>query len=106
MLTARRTVPIATDFETAFEVLDIRRPDDQLHPHTANPSFNPQLLPTPPPDDAFHNTVILPPDFLGPDLDGHGELQKFGFNTSSLPSLPSAHAFKNTPDYQIGRAHV
>ncbi|KAK5061097.1 hypothetical protein LTR84_007639 [Exophiala bonariae] len=99
MLVARRTAPIATDFETAIHVLDIPRPDDQLKPYTTKPPINPQLLPTPPPDDTFHNTVKLPPDFLGPELDGHGELQRFGFNTSIFPALPSAHTFRETPLY-------
>lgn len=99
MLIARRTAPIATDFETAIHVLDIPRPDDQLKPYATKPPINPQLLPTPPPDDTFHNTVNLPTDFLGPELDGHGQLQRFGFNTSVLPALPSAHTFRETPLY-------
>lgn len=96
MLVARRTAPTATDFETAIQVLDIPRPDDQLKPYTTQPPINPQLLPTPPPEDTFHNVVKLPPDFLGPELDGHGQLKRFGFNTSSLPALPSAHTFRDT----------
>lgn len=96
MLAGRRTAPIATDFETAIQVLDIPRPDDQLKAYVTQPSINQPLLPTPPPEDTFHNVVKLPSDFLGPELDGHGQLQKFGFNTSSLPSLPSAHTFRDT----------
>lgn len=99
MLAARRTAPTATDFETAIHVLDIPRPDDQLKPYITQPSINPKLLPTPPPDDTFHNTVKLPADFLGPELDGHGKLQRFGFNTSVLPALPSAHTFRETALY-------
>src|SRR6186713_2603165 len=100
MLVARRTAPTATDFETAIEVLDLPRPDDQLQAFSARVPFNPQLLPTPPPEDSFHNTVDLPPEFLGPELDGHGQLQKFGFHIASLPALPSAHTFRHTADYR------
>lgn len=99
MLAARRTVPIAADFETAIDVLDIPRPDDQLKPYESQPPVNRPLLPTPPPEDVFHNTVELPATFLGPELDGHGELKKFSFNTRGLPELPSAHTFKATPVY-------
>ncbi|KAK4946320.1 hypothetical protein LTR10_014518 [Elasticomyces elasticus] len=99
MLAARRTVPIAADFETAIEVLDIPRPDDHLKPYKSQPPINRPFLPTPPPEDVFHNTVELPATFLGPELDGHGELKKFSFNTRVLPELPSAHTFKDTPVY-------
>ncbi|KAG9768183.1 hypothetical protein KCU88_g7259, partial [Aureobasidium melanogenum] len=99
MQAARRTVPIATDFETAIDVLQVPRPDDQLEPYKTEPRINPPLLPTPPPEDEFHNTVELPPAFLGPELDGHGQLHRFTFNTKGLPELPSAHTYKNTPVY-------
>ena len=99
MLASRRTCPTATDFETAIEVFDIPRPDDQLPPYQSQPEINPSLYPTPPPDDEFHNLVELPASFLGPDLDGHGELEKFSFSTKGLPGLPSAHTYKDTPVY-------
>ncbi|EXJ88834.1 hypothetical protein A1O3_01898 [Capronia epimyces CBS 606.96] len=99
MLAARRTYPLAPDFETAIEVLDIPRPDDQLGPYKTQPPINPPLLPTPPPEDEFHNTVELPPSFLGPELDGHGQLVKYAFNVGGLPELPSAHTYKDTPVY-------
>jgi len=99
MLAARRTTPIATDFETAIDVLDVPRPDDQILPYHTRPGFNPALLPTPPPEDPFHHVVTLPPSFLGPELDGQSELKKFSFNTASLPPLPSAHTYKDTPVY-------
>ncbi|KAL2404891.1 hypothetical protein ABEF93_008121 [Exophiala dermatitidis] len=99
MQAARRSVPIATDFETAIDVLQVPRPDDQLEPYKTSPRINPPLLPTPPPEDEFHNTVELPPAFLGPELDGHGQLHRFSFNTKGLPELPSAHTYKNTPVY-------
>ncbi|KAH0845958.1 bromodomain associated domain protein [Fonsecaea pedrosoi] len=99
MLAARRTYPIATDFETAIDVLDIPRPDDQLAPYQTQPSINPPLLPTPPPEDEFHNLVELPASFLGPGLDGHGELKRFSFTTKGLPELPSAHTYRDTPVY-------
>jgi hypothetical protein len=96
MLAARRVVPIPTDFDTAIEALDIRRPDDQLNPYRTQHSFNPRLLPTPPPDDEFHQAFKLPPDFLGPELDGQAELKRFAINTNGLPPLPSAHTFRET----------
>ena len=96
MLAARRTCPIAPDFETVISVFDIPRLDDQLQPYKSRPNINPPLYPTPPPEDEFHNLVELPASFLGPDLDGHGELNKFGFGTKALPALPSAHTYKDT----------
>ncbi|EXJ73800.1 uncharacterized protein A1O5_03562 [Cladophialophora psammophila CBS 110553] len=99
MTAARRICPIATDFEAAIDVLDVPRPDDQLGPYETQPSVNPPLLPTPPPEDEFHNLVELPASFLGPGLDGHGELKKFSFSTKGLPELPSAHTYKDTPVY-------
>ncbi|EXJ60317.1 hypothetical protein A1O7_04469 [Cladophialophora yegresii CBS 114405] len=99
MLAARRISPIATDFETAIDVLDVPRPDDQLQPYSTQPQINPPLYPTPPPEDEFHNLVELPVSFLGPELDGHGELKKFSFTTKGLPELPSAHTYKDTPVY-------
>lgn len=97
MLAARRNVPIATDFETAIDVLEIPRLDDQLNPYTSQPQCNPALYPTPPPEDSFHNIVELPSSILGPELDGQDELKKFTFNTKGLPKLPSAHTFRDTP---------
>lgn len=97
MLAARRTVPVATDFESAIEALDIPRPDDQLKPYTSQPPINPPLYPTPPPEDSFHHVLELPASFLGPELDGHGEIKKFAFNTKGLPELPSAHTYRDTP---------
>lgn len=96
MLAARRITPIAPDFENAIATLNVPRPDDQLQPYETHPSINPPLLPTPPPEDSFHNTVQLPPSFLGPELDGHVELKKFSFSTRGLPELPSSHTYKDT----------
>ncbi|OAP65542.1 hypothetical protein AYL99_01514 [Fonsecaea erecta] len=99
MLAARRTCPIATDFETAIDVLDIPRPDDQLAPYQTEPPINPPLLPTPPPEDEFHNPLELPASYLGPGLDSHGELKRFLEATRGLPELPSAHTYRGTPVY-------
>lgn len=96
MLAARRTAPIGPDFESAFDVLDLPRPDDQLEPYQTHPRINPSLLPTPPPDDSFHEHVELPTEFLGPDLSKQNDLKKYAFNTGSLPPLPSAHTYKDT----------
>lgn len=99
MVAARRACPIASDFETAIDVFDIPRPDDQLRSYKTETEINPPLYPTPPPEDEFHNLVELPASFLGPELDGHGELQRFSFSTSGLPELPSAHTYKDTAVY-------
>ena len=96
MLIARRTTPIPTDFESAIHALDIPRPDDQLRPYRTKPAVNPPLLPTPPPDDAFHNRTGLSASFLGPELNGQNALKRFSMTTSSLPPLPSAHTYKDT----------
>lgn len=96
MMIARRTVPIAPDFETAYEVLDLPRPDDQLEPYQSNPRINPSLLPTPPPEDQFHNNVELPSSFLGPDLSKQNDLKKYTFDVTSLPPLPSAHTYRDS----------
>lgn len=99
MLAARRIYPTATDFDLAIEEYNVPRPDDQLRPYKTNPQTNPPLYPTPPPEDEFHNLVKLPASFLGPDLDGHGEVKKYSFALKSLPELPSAHTFKASPVY-------
>ena len=54
------------------------------------------MLPTPPPDDAFHGNVNPPDSFLGPKLNSQGDLRRFSRTTSSLPPLPSAHTYKDT----------
>src|SRR5947209_414432 len=97
MLAARRTVPIASDFESALYALDIPRPDDQLRSQRTTAEVNPPLLPTPPPEDEFHDRVTLPASFLGSELSKQEDLKRFGFNISSLPPLPSAHTYKDTP---------
>jgi len=99
MLAARRTMPTATDFEAAIDALEVPRPDDQLRPYQTHTSTVPSLLPTPPPEDEFHNTTKLPPSLLGPELDSHGGLTKFAFSVGGIPELPSAHTFKETPVY-------
>jgi Transcription factor TFIID complex subunit 8 C-term len=96
MLAARRTAPIPTDFETAIHAVDVPRPDDQLLAYRTKPEVNPPLLPTPPPDDPFHDYLKLPPTLLGPELIGQGGLKQFALTTSSLPPLPSAHTYKDT----------
>ncbi|KAJ9658752.1 hypothetical protein H2198_003498 [Neophaeococcomyces mojaviensis] len=96
MLAARRSVPIAPDFDSAFYALDLPLPDDQLPAYETKPPINRPLLPTPPPDDEFHNTHELPQSFLGSELSRQKDLKSFSFNTSSLPPLPSAHTYKDT----------
>jgi Transcription factor TFIID complex subunit 8 C-term len=96
MLVARRIAPIATDFESAIHALEIPRPDDQLLSFRTKPDINPPLLPTPPPDDPFHESAKLPASLLGPQLNDQNNLKRFSINTSSLPPLPSAHTYKGT----------
>ena len=96
MLIARRTVPIPTDFESAIHALEIPRLDDQLVPYRTEPEINPPLLPTPPPDDSFHDNPELPSSFLGAELSAQNALKRFSLSTGSLPPLPSAHTYKDT----------
>jgi len=96
MYAARRTTPIAPDFDSAFYALDLPLPDDQLSPYASKPEINRPLLPTPPPDDEFHHTHELPEQLLGPELSRQQDLKRFSFNTSSLPPVPSAHTYRDT----------
>lgn len=96
MHAARRTVPIATDFESAIAALDVPRLDDQLKAYQSQVTINPTLLPTPPPDDVFHNHAELPQSLLGPELGAQDALKKFHPNPSFLPPLPSAHTYRQT----------
>lgn len=97
MIAARRVVPIPPDFDSAFYALDLPLPDDQLTPYETKHEINPPLLPTPPAEDEFHNTHELPQRLLGPELSRQQDLKKFSFNTSSLPPVPSAHTYRDTP---------
>ena len=96
MSAARRTAPIPTDFDSAIRSLDVPRFDDQIKVYQTRPEINPQLLPTPPPDDPFHNHIELPPDVLGADLSGQAALRQFHPNPGFLPPLPSAHTYKSS----------
>ena len=69
---------------------------DQVLSYRTKPIVNPPLLPTPPPEDPFHDNVELPPSFLGPELNRTSALKRFALNTSSLPPLPSAHTYRDT----------
>ncbi|RMD42345.1 hypothetical protein DV735_g2800, partial [Chaetothyriales sp. CBS 134920] len=99
MQAARRTVPIAPDFEAAIYELGLPRPDDQIAAYQTKPPINTRLYPTPPPEDSFHGTHELPSDFLGAELDGRAALERFTYNTAALPPLPSAHTYKATVVY-------
>src|SRR5271168_2759052 len=97
MLSARRTAPIPTDFESAMRGLDLPWPDDQLKPFSTQPTINPPLLPTPPPEDEFHREFQLPASLLGPGLDGRADKRKDRYIPSHLPPFPSQHTYKDTP---------
>ncbi|RMZ85339.1 hypothetical protein DV737_g864, partial [Chaetothyriales sp. CBS 132003] len=99
MQAARRTVPIAPDFEAAIHALGLPRPDDQLVAYQTKPPINRPLYPTPPPEDSFHGNHELPTDFLGAELDGRAALKRFSHTTAALPPLPSAHTYKTTAVY-------
>lgn len=92
-------MPIATDFATAIDVLDLPRPDNQIYSYQTSPMINPTLPPTPPPDDVFHTHIELPASFLGPELSKQGDIKKYTFNATTLPPLPSAHTYKNSAVY-------
>jgi len=97
MVSARRTAPIPTDFESAIKRLDLPWPDDQLKPFITEPTSNPPLLPTPPPEDVFHREHQLPTEILGPGLDGRQDKKKNRYIPSHLPVFPSQHTYKDTP---------
>lgn len=97
MVSARRTAPIPTDFESAIKRLDLPWPDDQLEPFVTEPTSNPPLLPTPPPEDVFHREHQLPTAILGPGLDGRRDKNKDRYIPSHLPAFPSQHTYKDTP---------
>jgi Transcription factor TFIID complex subunit 8 C-term len=96
MLGARRTAPIATDFESAFQAVQVPTPEDQLLPRlTPKPTAPLSLLPTPPPDD-FFNTHELPESILGSDLTGKEQKRRDPHIPASFPAFPSQHTFKGT----------
>ena len=99
MISGRRTVPIPPDFESAITTLDLPWPHDQLKPYSTAHVINPPLLPTPPPEDAFSNSLKLPTSFLGPGLDGREDRKKDHYVPSNLPPFPSQHTYKDTPVY-------
>jgi hypothetical protein len=97
MLSARRTAPIPTDFESAMRYLHLPWPDDQLKPFLTQPPINPPLLPTPPPEDEFHREFQLPTSFLEPGIDGRADQRRDRYIPSNLPPFPSQHTYKDTP---------
>jgi hypothetical protein len=98
MYAARRTCPIAPDFERAIASLDVPDLSDQLRAYQIDsPDANLPLLPTPPPDDVFHTSAVIPPSLLGPELESQDALHKFHRNPKFLPPLPPSHTYKRTP---------
>ena len=97
MTASRRTAPIAPDFETAFHSLSVPYPSDQLERYKTAPPINTPLLPTPPPEDPFHNIREIPLRMLGPGLDASEERKHEPWIPSHLPAFPSKHTYKDTP---------
>lgn len=97
MNAARRTVPIILDFDFAW---DIPPPLDQLQPYKVKTEINRPLLPTPPPEDEFHNGFELPERLLGPELSRQQDLSKFSFNVKTLPPVPSAHTYRDSAVFE------
>lgn len=98
MRAARRTIPVATDFQSALTFLNVPLDSSQLLPYHTKPAINPTLLPTPPPDDSFHNSTPLPADILGPELSAQS---RPSFIPSTLPALPSKHTYRDTAVYPV-----
>lgn len=96
MRAARRTVPIATDFQSAVTFLNVPLDSSQMLPYQTKPIINPTLLPTPPPDDVFHTSTSLPAKILGPELSAQ---KRPSFIPSTLPALPSKHTYRDTAVY-------
>ena len=96
MQAARRTIPIAPDFESAIAALDVPQLEDQIKAYQTKRVTNPVLLPTPPPEDSFHRDTGLPASLLGPELDVQASLKAFHHRPNFLPPLPSAHTYKST----------
>ena len=97
MLAARRTAPIATDFESAFQAAQVPTPEDQLPPRiTPKPPPPLSLLPTPPPDE-FFSTNDLPESILGANLNPKAEKRRDPHIPSNFPAFPSQHTFRDTP---------
>jgi Transcription factor TFIID complex subunit 8 C-term len=96
MLAARRTAPIASDFESAFQAVQVPTPEDQLPPRLAPQPPSPlSLLPTPPPDE-FFNTHELPESILGSELNAKEEKRRDRHIPSTFPAFPSQHTFRDT----------
>ena len=96
MHAARRTAPIASDFESAFQAAQVPTPEDQLPPRSTRKPPSPlSLLPTPPPDD-FFNTHELPESMLEPDLNPKEEGRRDPHIPSTFPAFPSQHTFRDT----------
>ena len=97
MLAARRTVPIATDFETAFQILQIPTPEDQLPPILQNkPQPTLEYLPTPPPED-FFTPCEVPESFSGDDPSSKQSERREPWIPANFPPLPSPHTYRYTP---------
>lgn len=96
MLTARRTAPIAPDFESAFQAAQVPTPEDQLPPRLpSKPPWPLSLLPTPPPDD-FFNTLELLETIPGPHTNMEEDKRRGRHIPPTFPALPSQHTFSNT----------
>src|SRR2546423_4327488 len=95
MISARRTAPIPTDFESAMRYLNLPWPHDQLNTFTTQATINPPLLPTPPPEDAFHRESQLPPSLLRRGLDGKADDKRDPYIPAHLPPFPSQHTYKD-----------
>lgn len=97
MLAARRTTPMATDFESAFQAAQVPTLEDQLPPRIIPQPPPPlSLLPTPPPDE-FFNIYDLPESILGSDLKPKAEKSRVPHIPAHFPAFPSQHTFRDTP---------